>query len=46
MDLKKLWNSLCAPTAFFLGALYMLIGETGVGCVFIMFGTNEIVNKQ
>jgi hypothetical protein len=45
MDIKKIWKAVCVPMAFFLGAMYMLIGETGVGCIFIMFGTNEVLNK-
>jgi hypothetical protein len=34
------------PTAFFLGALNMLIGETAVGCLFIIFATNETINRD
>jgi hypothetical protein len=24
----------------------MLIGEIGVGCIFIVFATNEVINKN
>ncbi len=44
--LKRVWNVVCVPMAFFLGALNMWIGETAVGCMFILFATNETINKQ
>jgi hypothetical protein len=44
--IKRIWNVVCAPTAFFLGGMYMWIGETGLGCLFILFATNETVNKD
>ena len=44
--LKRIWNLALVPTAFFLGALNMWIGETGVGCLFILFATNESINKK
>ena len=44
--IKEVWNLVCIPFAFFLGAAYMLIGETGVGCIFILFATNELINKD
>jgi len=44
--LKRVWNVVLVPTAFFLGALNMWIGETAVGCMFILFATNETINKQ
>jgi hypothetical protein len=44
--IKKIWTLVCVPMAFFLGAAYMWIGETGVGCIFIMFATNEVINKE
>ena len=44
--IKKIWTLVCVPFAFFLGAMYMLIGEIGVGCIFIMFATNELINKD
>jgi hypothetical protein len=44
--LKRIWNVVCVPMAFFLGAMNMWIGETAVGCMFILFATNETINKQ
>ena len=44
--IKRIWNLAYIPTAFFLGALNMWIGETGVGCLFILFATNETINKD
>jgi hypothetical protein len=44
--LKRVWNLICVPMAFFLGAMNMWIGETAVGCMFILFATNETINKQ
>lgn len=44
--LKRVWNVVLVPTAFFLGAINMWIGETAVGCMFILFATNETINKQ
>jgi len=44
--IKRIWNVVYVPWAFFLGAGYMWIGETGVGCLFILFATNESINKQ
>jgi hypothetical protein len=44
--LKRIWNLVLVPTAFFLGALNMWIGETGVGCLFILFATNETINND
>jgi hypothetical protein len=44
--IKKIWNVVCAPTAFFLGGMYMLTGEVGLGCLFILFATNETINKD
>ena len=44
--IKRIWNLVSVPFAFFLGAAYMWIGETGVGCVFILFATNEVINKD
>lgn len=44
--LKRIWNVVCVPTAFFLGALNMWIGETAVGCLFILFATNETINNK
>ena len=44
--LKRVWNLVLVPTAFFLGAINMWIGETGVGCLFILFATNETINNK
>ena len=44
--LKRVWNVVLVPTAFFLGALNMWIGETAVGCMFILFATNETINNK
>ena len=44
--LKRIWNVVLVPTAFFLGALNMWIGETSVGCLFILFATNETINNK
>jgi hypothetical protein len=44
--LKRVWNVVCAPTAFFLGAMYMWIGEIGLGCLFILFATNEVIKND
>jgi hypothetical protein len=44
--IKRIWNLAYIPTAFFLGALNMWIGETGVGCLFILFATNETINND
>ena len=44
--IKRIWNLVCVPFAFFLGAAYMWIGETGVGCLFILFATNETINND
>jgi len=44
--LKRIWNVVLVPTAFFLGAINMWIGETAVGCMFILFATNESINKK
>ncbi len=44
--IKRVWNVICAPMAFFLGAMWMLVGETGTGCLFIMFGANEVINRD
>jgi hypothetical protein len=44
--LKRVWNVICAPTAFFLGAVYMWTGETGLGCLFIIFATNETIKND
>jgi hypothetical protein len=44
--LKRVWNLVSVPTAFFLGGMYMLMGEVGLGCLFIMFATNETINKD
>ena len=46
MEIKKIWKAVCVPMAFFLGAMYMFMGEIGVGCIFIMFATNEVINKE
>ena len=44
--LKRIWNVVLVPTAFFLGAMNMWIGETSVGCLFILFATNETINNK
>ena len=44
--LKRIWTVVLVPTAFFLGALNMWIGETAVGCMFILFATNETINND
>ena len=44
--LKRVWNVVLVPTAFFLGAINMWIGETAVGCMFILFATNETINND
>ena len=44
--IKRIWNLVCVPFAFFLGAAYMWIGETGVGCIFILFATNETIKNN
>ena len=44
--LKRVWNVVLVPTAFFLGAMNMWIGETSVGCLFILFATNETINNK
>ena len=44
--LKRIWNVVLVPTAFFLGAINMWIGETAVGCMFILFATNETINND
>ena len=44
--IKRIWNLVSVPFAFFLGAMNMWIGETSVGCLFILFATNETINKQ
>ena len=44
--LKRIWNLALVPTAFFLGAMNMWIGETSVGCLFILFATNETINND
>ena len=44
--LKRIWNLICVPMAFFLGARNMWIGETAVGCLFILFATNETINND
>ena len=44
--LKRIWNLVCVPFAFFLGAMNMWIGETAVGCMFILFATNETINNK
>ena len=44
--IKRIWNLVCTPTAFFLGAMNMWIGETSVGCLFILFATNETINNK
>ena len=44
--LKRIWNVVLVPTAFFLGAINMWIGETSVGCLFILFATNETINND
>ena len=44
--IKRIWNLISVTFAFFLGAMYMLIGETGVGCIFILFATNEIIKND
>ena len=44
--LKRIWNLVLVPMAFFLGAMNMWIGETGVGCLFILFAANEAINKD
>ena len=44
--LKRVWNLVLVPTAFFLGAINMWIGETAVGCMFILFATNETINND
>ena len=44
--LKRIWNLVLVPTAFFLGAINMWIGETAVGCMFILFATNETINND
>ena len=41
--IKRIWNLVSVPFAFFLGAAHMWIGETGVGCIFILFATNEVI---
>jgi len=43
--IKKIWNLVYVPTAFILGGLNMWIGETGIGCLFILFATNETINR-
>jgi len=44
--IKRIWNLVVVPTAFFLGAINMWIGETAVGCMFILFATNETINND
>jgi hypothetical protein len=44
--IKRIWNLVSVPTAFFLGAANMWIGETSVGCLFILFATNETINNN
>jgi hypothetical protein len=44
--LKRIWNLVYVPTAFILGGMYMLMGEIGLGCLFILFATNETINKD
>ncbi len=44
--IKRIWNLVYVPTAFILGGLYMLMGEIGLGCLFILFATNETINKD
>lgn len=44
--IKKIWNLVYVPTAFILGGMYMLMGEIGLGCLFILFATNETINKD
>ena len=44
--LKRVWNVIYAPMAFFLGAMYMWTGETGLGCLFIIFATNETIKNN
>ena len=44
--MKRIWNLVCVPFAFFLGAMNMWIGETSVGCLFILFATNETINNK
>lgn len=44
--IKRIWNLVSVPFAFFLGAAYMLMGEIGLGCIFIVFATNEVINKN
>ena len=44
--IKRIWNLVSVPFAFFLGAAYMWIGETGVGCLFILFATNETIKNN
>lgn len=41
--IKRIWNLVSVPFAFFLGGTYMLTGEIGLGCLFIMFATNEVI---
>jgi hypothetical protein len=43
--IKRIWNVISVPIAFFLGAVYMWTGETGLGCLFIMFATNEVIKN-
>ena len=44
--IKRVWNVMCTPTAFFLGGIYMWMGEIGLGCLFIMFATNEVIKTD
>ena len=44
--IKRILNLVSVPFAFSLGAAYMWIGETGVGCLFILFATNETINND
>ena len=44
--IKRIWKAVSIPMAFFLGATYMLIGEIGVGCIFIVFATNEVIKVE
>jgi hypothetical protein len=44
--LKRVWNVVCAPTAFFLGAMYMWTGELVLLCLFILFATNELIKND
>lgn len=44
--LKKIWNIAYTPALFFIGGMCFLVNEPLIGCLFILVGTNQVIDKD